>query len=85
MNDESYHIKKRFPEKSDTIALLLVADPKFREICIDYDTCVKALHYWTHSKEREASARIDEYRILVQELEVEIAEVLEAANPYRLE
>lgn len=76
MNDMMYHIRKRFPEKSETIDFLMVEDPEFRTMCEDYDDCVNACRYWSHSKEPDAETRINEYRTLIQELENEILEAL---------
>jgi len=85
MNNEMYHIRKRFPEKSEIITLLVAEDPEFRAICEDYDDCVHACRYWAQSKEPEAEIRVNEYRTLIQELENEIVEALVAVNSRRLD
>ena len=46
-------------------------------MCEDHDACVNALKYWAKSKDPEAETRVNEYRILVQELQEEIAQILE--------
>jgi hypothetical protein len=56
-------------------------DPTFRAICEDYDACINALQYWSTSEEPEASIRINEYRILIKELEEEITQVLQSVKP----
>lgn len=76
MNNEMYPIRKRFPEESETIALLMAEDPEFRAICEDYDDCFHAWQYWAQSKEPEAETRVNEYRTLIKELENEIVEAL---------
>ena len=78
MTDKQRHILKQFPEKSHTITHLMDEDPEFRGLCEDYDVCVKALRHWEKSKEPEAKTRVDEYRILVKELEGEIRAALES-------
>lgn len=77
MNDKTHLIQNRFPDKSETISLLIQEDPEFREMCEDYDDCVNALHYWKNSKENDAEHRVKEYRTLIHELETEIMEVLD--------
>lgn len=76
MNDKIYHIRKRFPDKSKAIDLLIAEDSEFRAMCEDYDDCVKAFRYWGLSKDPEAESRVNEYRILIRELENEFIETL---------
>ena len=76
MNSEMYHIRKRFPEKSETIDIFMAENPEFRTICEDYDDCFHAWQYWAHSKEPEAETRVNEYRTLIKKLENEILEAL---------
>ena len=83
MNIKSHHIQERFPDKKHSIELLMVEDSEFLAMCEDYDACVNALRYWSESKEPEARARVREYRVLVQELQKEIAQVLEALDTKR--
>jgi len=76
MNDKMYHICKRFPEKRETIALLILEDPEFRAMCEDYEDCFQACRYWGLSEEPEAETRVQEYRTIIEELENEIVEAL---------
>lgn len=85
MNDKAHHIRKRFPDKTHTIDLLMAQDPEFRAICEDYDACINALRYWIKSKEPEAEIRVKEYRALVRELQEEITQALVALKPRRLD
>lgn len=62
------------------IDLLMEKDPEFATLCEDFDACVYALNYWKGSKAPEAQTRVHEYNILVQELEEEIHQALEALN-----
>ena len=78
MKNEMYHIRKRFPGKSETIALLMAENPEFRSICEDYDECFQAWRHWAQSKEPEAEIRVSEYRTLIKELENEIVEALDS-------
>jgi hypothetical protein len=79
------HIRERFPDKKHTIDLLMAKDPEFLTLCEDYDACVDALRYWAKSKQPEAETRVDEYHILVRELQQEITQALLAMEPRRLD
>ncbi len=85
MNDMMGHIRKRFPDKSENIALLMTKDPDFRAICEDYRDCIHALRHWDQSQEPEAETRVNEYRTLIGELEDEIVEALATVSSQRLE
>ena len=74
MNDKARHIRERFPDKKQSLDLLMAEDPEFLAMCEDYDACVNALRYWTRSKEPEAKTRVNEYRALVRDLEEEITQ-----------
>ena len=76
MNGEIRHILKRLPEKKPKIESLLAKDPEFVALCEDYDDCVNALGYWNQSNAPEAETRANEYRILIQELEEEIIDIV---------
>ena len=54
-------------------------------MCEDYDVCVDDLRYWSDSKEPEAKTRVNEYRVLVRELQEEITQALVALKPRRLD
>ena len=85
MNDKSRHIRERLPDRKHSIDFLVAENPDFRDLCEDYDACVAALGYWTKSNEPEAETRVDEYRVLVQELEEEIIQALGALKFRRLD
>ncbi len=63
----------------------MAQDPEFLTLCEDHDDCVDALRYWTKSKASEAETKVNEYRDLIQELEKEVTEALEAMMPRRLD
>ena len=59
----------------------LGSDPKyhgdaFRETCIDYLECNKALNYWSSLASREALMRQKEYSDLLEELEQEMLQAV---------
>ena len=76
MNDKARHIREQFPDKKQSLDLLMAEDPEFLALCEDYDACVNALRYWTQSKEPEAKTRVNEYRVLVRDLEEEVTSTL---------
>jgi hypothetical protein len=76
MNDKARHIRERFSDKKHSLDLLMAEDPEFLALCEDYDACVNALRYWAESKDPEAETRVNEYRVLVRDLEEEITQFL---------
>jgi len=76
MNDKTRYIRERFPDKKHSIDLHMAEDPEFLALCEDYEACVNAFHYWSKSEAPEAKTRVNEYRILVQELEAEITQFI---------
>jgi hypothetical protein len=85
VDEKTRHIQDRFPDKKHRIDLLMAQDPEFLTLCEDHDDCVDAMRYWTQSKAPEAETKVNEYRDLVQELEKEVTEALEAMMPRRLD
>ena len=85
MNDKAQYIRERFPAQKHHIDLLMAEDSEFLALSEDYDICVNALRYWAESREPEAKTRVNEYRILVGELEEEITQVLAGPQPRRLD
>ena len=80
MNDITFRIQERFPDKKHRIDLLLAEDPEFFALSEDYDACVTALRYWAGSKAPEAENRVIEYHTLIKELEEEIFQYLSRAE-----
>ena len=85
MKTKLLHIKEQFPDQNHAIDLLMAEDPEFLSLCEDHDDCVNAIQYWANSKEPESETRIIEYHTLIKELEEEIAQLLAAAKPRRLD
>lgn len=56
----------------------MAEDPEFLALCEDHDACIDALHYWAKSNAPEAKTRVNEYQILVRELQEEIMQALVA-------
>ena len=85
MNEKTYHIRERFPDKKHTIDLLIKKVPEFLDLCEDYDACVDAFRYWAKSEKPEAETRANEYHILVRDLQEEITQALAALEPKQSE
>ena len=69
---------RRFPERVRSIRRLQAEDATFRSICEDYAEGLRALAYW-QAADRSSQQKAEEYRRLVEDLE---AEALEALNAY---
>jgi hypothetical protein len=76
-NPSLFFVVKRFPEHSEKIQCLFKEKDSFRSLCEDYRVCAKALKYWSDSTSEKASARREEYCVLLQELEEEVLIYLE--------
>jgi hypothetical protein len=68
----------RFPERAASIRELDAEDAVFRAICEDYGEALRALEHWSRSHQACARQRVDEYRMIVQELEAEVIAALDA-------
>jgi hypothetical protein len=67
----------RFQDRELEIRRLLGRDEDFRSACRDFDLAVKALKHWECVE--HSAARMAEYRQIVDEIEAEIAALLDAA------
>lgn len=68
------------PEHAATIRRQLMADPKFRAICVDYETAVVALQHWRASDDAQSVDRRAEYYQIVLGLEREIRDAITSAD-----
>ena len=66
------HIFGRFRELRVEIEKAALQDARFRTLCEDYGTAVRAFEYRSSSADARAPRMIDEYRRLLTELETEI-------------
>ena len=65
-------VTERFPEREATIRERYERDAEFQEVCLDYAEACRALHHWQGVSDESADRVIEQYRALLQELEVEI-------------
>jgi hypothetical protein len=70
------HIEAQLPDAQQRVNDRLPGDENFREICSEYEECVKCLTYWRSSEQRNRD-RVEEYAQLLQELEQEILRLLQ--------
>ena len=69
-------VSKHFSPHRPLIEHLYFHTAVFRETCVDYHDCRKALDYWRNVSPQEASSRKQEYSSLLQELEQETVQNL---------
>jgi hypothetical protein len=69
----------RFPGHELAIRRLYKCDATFREICADHNEALRVLGHW-QSAGNPTDPRIEQYAELVNELEKEIANILEGSN-----
>jgi hypothetical protein len=72
-------VVNRFPACQQQIERLSREDADFREMCQDYDLAAQTLARWSRSLPK-TEARIQEYQLLLRELEAEIHEALADAQ-----
>jgi hypothetical protein len=68
---------RRFPNQKGTLRRIYHSSESFQSICHNYQKCSEALHYWAKSSRSEAPDRHREYKMLLEELELEIINSLE--------
>ena len=69
-------VSKHFSPHRPLIEHLYFHSAVFRETCMDYHKCSKALHYWSNLSSQEASFRTQEYSVLLQELKQELLQCI---------
>jgi hypothetical protein len=69
-------IIERYPSQEMIIRRMFKEDESFQAFCDDYEACVNALDYWRESLDPVASSRIEEYVIILNELEQELHDFL---------
>ncbi len=76
MHESFFTVSKHFPAHRPLIQHLYRSSPVFRETCMDYHKCNKALHYWINLSSQKASFRTQEYSFLLQELKQELLQCI---------
>jgi hypothetical protein len=62
----------RFPEHRLAVERLWEVNDSFQALCDGYEDCAAALKYWQQSEATVAPGFLDEYAVLLRELEEEI-------------
>ena len=76
MHESFFTVSKHFPTHRPLIHPLFRSSSVFRETCMDYYKCSKALQYWSNLSSQEASFRKHEYTVLLQELKHELLQCI---------
>jgi hypothetical protein len=76
MHESFFTVAKHFSDHRPLLQILFRSSPVFRETCMDYHKCSKALHYWSNLSSQEALFRTQEYSVLLQELKQELLQCI---------
>ena len=68
---------RRFPNHKGALRQMYRTSESFQSICHNYQKCSEALDYWAKSSRSEAPDRHREYKMLLEELELEIINSLD--------
>ena len=79
-------VRERFPARQSDVLNLYLRDQEFRELCHDFGVCATEIERLESSPATGASQRIGQLQELLDELEADIAERLNAplTKPRRL-
>ena len=80
MSKSTSYVLARFDHKKDSVWKLLSEDEAFRSICDDYGKCIEARQYWRRFNDADSKAKIADYEYLLEQLEGEIQQRLEAVK-----
>ena len=76
-----FEIIQRFPEQRENILGLYGNSYSFRTMCEDLRKCKDAHQHWSQSESKDAKTRSEEYRELLESLELEISQCIERNCP----
>lgn len=74
-----YYLIYRLPAFREKIEQFFHEDGDFRDLCHEYRLCLLCLWRWEINPEQNRE-RIEEYRVLLSELEKEVENFLESKN-----
>ena len=80
MSKLTRYVLQRFVHNKESIWQLISDDEEFRSICKDYGKCMEARQYWSRFEDADSKAKIAEYDYLLNQLEGEIHQRLEAVG-----
>lgn len=76
-------VLERFPRKAAIVRQLLLSSPEFQSICEDYVAALDTLAHFRARPDAGERPEVAEFEELISELEVELAQVIEAAERAR--
>jgi hypothetical protein len=76
--DKTHHVLDPLPKHRHPIRERMRVDQEFRSFCEDYGDAFEALRRWEGSADSHQTARFEEFRRLLAELEAEILVELDA-------
>lgn len=79
MPHKSRHVLDQLPQHAAALRERMIVDREFRSLCEDYGETLEALRRWEASDDRHRQERVEEFRSLLAELELEIARELGVA------
>ena len=74
-------VRKLFPDRSEEVSRLALRSEAFRTICEDYGMAVEALELLQVRNLPQDVDKVQEYRVLIQDLEKELQYALLAEQP----
>jgi hypothetical protein len=72
MTEKAHHVLDQLPQHRPALRERMLVDREFRSLCEDYGDALEALRRWEVSADRHRAARVEEFRRLLGELEMEI-------------
>jgi hypothetical protein len=74
------HVVERFPERMDAIRRLYLRDEQFRAACEDFALSICSLRRFEARPDAHLRPEVDDYLMVVRELEKELCSYLSAAE-----
>lgn len=76
----SGRVLERFPQNAALIRRLFLSSTEFQSICEDYAVAHDTLTHFREHPDADLRTEVAEYEVLIGELELEIASLVEAAR-----
>lgn len=71
-------IMQQCPSRKNLLRRMYLGSRSFQTLCDDYQKCVEAQEYWAQSNADQAQERSKEYREMMEGIEIEIKERINA-------
>jgi hypothetical protein len=73
-------VVERFSSQTPLVRRLYLSDARFRGLCEDFALSISSLHRFEARSDAHLRAEIDDYRVLIKELEIELRNYLNLAE-----